>query len=398
MRASHALPLGYGELVKALREGLTQEPDRPVPVFPFAYDWRLDVFDSARRLGDFIREVLDRCRLLPHYPATLAEVDLVGHSMGGLVISACLARGYHVENGKPLVRRVATLGTPYHGAVDALEKVTVGASEMFGGGRDAERHMARLMPSIYQHIASYPKAFVDRANGDDETPLNVFDPLNWQHSVFGALAAHLRVHSRDPQYQDPAKAAQQAFRQLSLWLQRGEELLSTVNSVDPRATLLDAAGPGKHPGWLVLVGLDEPTRWKGYLTLKKGERIFGFEKDDDGFEPAGHGDPATAPALVERRSRLGDGTVPIRSSIPDWADREAVVGLARRDFGTLENWPLRGFPTLHAVLPWLNQAHRWITAFLLDKKAGKREILARPVHDVARPRWRPPVDGARLKP
>lgn len=395
VRPSHILPIGYRELIEALRDGLSPSKDKPVPVFGFAYDWREDIFVTARRLGDFIREVIGRTRLLAHYPRTLAEVDLVGHSTGGMVIAACLSRGHHVENGVPLVRRVATLATAYHGAVDALEKVTAGESELFGNGRDAERHMARLMPAIYQHIPSYKDAFIDRINGN--VAVDVFDPVNWQSSVFGELAEHLRLFSRDPQFTDPAKRTQQAFRTLTAWLKQGEALLKALNTVDPKAALLDNAGAGRHPGWLVIVGQDERTRWQGFLTMKNGERIFGFEKEQDGFDPAGHDDPATVETLVRFRSRLGDGTVPILSAVPDWADRERVVTLARRDFGTLENWPLRGFPTFHSVLPWLNQAHRWIISFLLDKQAGKREIVGRPLYDVTRPAWQSPVTGAVIK-
>jgi pimeloyl-ACP methyl ester carboxylesterase len=390
VQVSHLVPIGYQELIKALRSELSPAEDRPVPVYGFAYDWRDGIFASAERLGGFIREVIARTRLLKHYPRDLAEVDLVGHSMGGLVIAACLARGHHLEQGTPLVRRVATIATPYHGAVDALEKLAVGESEIFGEGRDAERHFARLTPSVYQHVPEFPQAFLD----ESDRPISAFDPLNWQHSIFGTLAEHLRLYSRDPQFQDAAKRAQAAFATLSAWLAEGKKVQAAVNELDPKAALLDNAGAGRHPGWLVLTGLDDPTKYQAALRVVGGERVFEFRQEKSGYDPDGDDDPAVVPALVEARSRLGDGTVAIRGAIPDWADRERVICMARRDFGKLENFPLKGFASLHAILPWLNLVHRWIIAFFKDKQAGKAKISGRPLFDIARPDWRSPVLGA----
>jgi pimeloyl-ACP methyl ester carboxylesterase len=393
VRASHHVPIGYGELIKALRTELCPSEDRPVPVYPFSFDWRDGIFASAERLGEFIREIIGRTRLLKHYPTDLAEVDLVGHSMGGMVISACLARGHHMEKGRPLVRQVATIATPYHGAVDALEKLAVGESEIFGEGRDAERHFARLTPSVYQHVPEFPEALLDEA----DRPVSAFDPLNWQHSIFGTLAEHLRIYSRDPQFQDPAKRAQAAFATLSAWLAEGKKVQAAVNGLDPKAVLLDNTGPGRHPGWLVLTGVDEPTKYQAALRVANGERVFEFRQEKDGYDPDGDDDPAVVRPLVDTRSRLGDGTVAIRGAIPDWADRDRVVAMARRDFGKLENLPLKGFASLHAILPWLNLVHRWIIAFFKDKDAGKAKITARPLFDVAQPAWQSPVVGAALK-
>jgi hypothetical protein len=395
VRPSHLVPIGYAELVEALRSDLAPAPDREVPVYPFAYDWRDDVFTIAPRLGAFIHEVIGRTRLLPHYASDLAEVDLVGHSMGGVVISACLAEGYHRDlRGRPQVRRVATLGTAYQGAVDALEKLTVGESELMGGNRDAERHMARLTPAVYQHVPAFKDALLDESG---TTSLDAFDPRSFQHSVFSALAEHLRLFSRNPDFANPAVRAQGAFAQLTRWLEQGRKLMRTIGNLDPKEVLLDKEGPGAHPGWLLLVGLDEPTRYQAQLGVAAGERVFHFKKQSRGFEP-GAGDPADSAETRALRNTLGDGTVPVRGAVPAWADRERVVGLARRDFGSFENLLLRGFTSLHSVLPWLNLVHRWVVAFLKDKQAGKADVWGRPLPDVRRPDWKSPVGGARLKP
>src|SRR5262249_24018613 len=137
--------------------------------------------------------------------------------------------------------------------------------------------------------------------------------------------------------------------------------------------------------------------YQAFLKVVAGERVFDFKEEEDGFDPESDADPAESPALAELRSRLGDGTVAIRGAVPDWADRERVVCLARRDFGAFENFPLEGFASLHAVLPWLNLVHRWIIAFFKNKDAGKAKIWGRPLFDVRRSAWSSPVAGAAVK-
>ena len=82
----------YNDLIRALRHELSQRADRPTPVFAFPYDWRMDLRDTAAKLGAFVDEVIERTKLLRHYgTANRLKVDLVGHSMGGLVITEYLS-------------------------------------------------------------------------------------------------------------------------------------------------------------------------------------------------------------------------------------------------------------------------------------------------------------------
>lgn len=88
----------YGSLIEELKEGLTESLDEPVPVFTFGYDWRQPLDDIERRFEAFVQEVLDRTSLLRHYHddtegfGKQKKVNLVGHSMGGLIITEYLQR------------------------------------------------------------------------------------------------------------------------------------------------------------------------------------------------------------------------------------------------------------------------------------------------------------------
>jgi pimeloyl-ACP methyl ester carboxylesterase len=81
-------------------------------VIPFSYDWRQDIRVSAKEL----------CAQIAASPA--ARVDLVVHSMGGLVALHCL------KQGAPKVRRVVFAGTPFRGAAEILKDLARGAKEV----------------------------------------------------------------------------------------------------------------------------------------------------------------------------------------------------------------------------------------------------------------------------
>jgi pimeloyl-ACP methyl ester carboxylesterase len=92
MNRANFLPLAY----RLAREGLG-------PIFGFEY-WTLGrVAAGARQLGWFVDEV--------RHATGAAEVDLVGHSMGGVV-----ARYYvTLAGGDGIVKHLITLGSPHAG-------------------------------------------------------------------------------------------------------------------------------------------------------------------------------------------------------------------------------------------------------------------------------------------
>jgi pimeloyl-ACP methyl ester carboxylesterase len=119
----------YNDLIKALRHELTVQADKPTPVFAFPYDWRNDIRHTGKLLGEFVQEVIARTKLLKHYAkARNLRVDLVGHSMGGLIICEYLS----AARSKAQVERVVTIGAPFKGSVEAIVKIATGKD---GDGR-----------------------------------------------------------------------------------------------------------------------------------------------------------------------------------------------------------------------------------------------------------------------
>jgi Lecithin:cholesterol acyltransferase len=150
LHRAHALPglhknIGYGPLVRALRERLEAE------VVEFPYDWRRDNRASAHALRRLVHERLPAWREASG--ATDAGVVLVAHSMGGLV-----SRHYlECLGGYEHCRALVTFGTPFRGSPHALEFLANGYKKLFLDLSAA----VRSFPSVHQLLPRYPMLDVD---------------------------------------------------------------------------------------------------------------------------------------------------------------------------------------------------------------------------------------------
>jgi pimeloyl-ACP methyl ester carboxylesterase len=104
------------------------------PFYPFAYDWRRSNLENLRRLSAFVNEVRTR--------HAGAQVDMVGHSMGGMLTYAYL--GEHPE----AVRRAAIVGSPLRGGIGFLADLHEGES--------VGRNRALLSPEV---LATFPSVY-----------------------------------------------------------------------------------------------------------------------------------------------------------------------------------------------------------------------------------------------
>jgi pimeloyl-ACP methyl ester carboxylesterase len=129
--------------------------------FIFVYDWRLSNVTSAKKLEEFLE-------LVELFHPDLEKVDIVAHSMGGLV-----ARRF-IMNHPEKVDKLITLGAPFLGAPKSI--LTLETGQFLDSGiqhaviisKKSMRNLAKFFPGAHQLIpfSKYfelePDAFVEQ--------------------------------------------------------------------------------------------------------------------------------------------------------------------------------------------------------------------------------------------
>jgi pimeloyl-ACP methyl ester carboxylesterase len=227
-------------------------------LYVFAYDWRQDNVESARKLHALI-EAIRR-----DYADPALRVDLVAHSMGGLVARYYLRFGTRdaldgtpqqvTMDGSAGVRKLVLLGTPNLGAASSLHAFISG--EPVGLRRIAPRTLAS-MPSGFQ-LFPHPLAFwligPDGATRDEE----LFDVATWKRHGWSIFA---------PDAPPPGEVEQRAFAH---YLERGRRMawmLSVAEPVSPIRYVLFGGDCHLTPARLLV----EPVRGRDLTRLEPAQ-------------------------------------------------------------------------------------------------------------------------------
>jgi len=371
VRAGQLFPL-YDDLIRALRHELSARADKPTPVFAFPYDWRMDVQATAEKLGAFIDEAIARTKLLRHYAdADDLQVDLVGHSMGGLVICEYLSQ----SGRRSSVGKIVTIGTPFLGSVEAIVKIATGMSLLTGPEpKEREREAARVTPALYQLFPSYPGA----TTGPTGTDVDVFDCENMQSSIVDSLTEFVRLYSVSTRSEDRQDRAIEILEEM---LQRARRHRRNVENLK-----LSDAGV-RQSEWLAVVGVGEKTRVQ--LTIQKSRHGPWFVIDEDQF--------VNELSADNRNShRTGDGTVPLAGALPPFLSSTRLVCVTEDDLGVLElrDRLLVDVGGFHGLLPRINVVQRLVTRHLQPAYRGR--VWGRRVPGSKS--WKPPIDGLEERP
>lgn len=162
--------------------------------FQFAYDWRRDIVESAQALDRFLRdEVLPAARREGREGPL--QVDVVAHSMGGLVLRWYLRYGAQdlpedgslpepTWAGAELIDQAVLVGTPNLGSVGALERLLEGAGlgPLFA---DYPAAQVATFPSLYQLLPRADSGRVVDSQGDPMTDL--LEVSTWAQNGWGLL-------------------------------------------------------------------------------------------------------------------------------------------------------------------------------------------------------------------
>lgn len=219
----------YGKIVRTLADvgeyklsQVGQKADRTRKnYYVFFYDWRQDNVITARKLADFI----DQIRI--DYDDPDLKVDIVAHSMGGLIARYYIRYGredvldrndfpVNMYGGKR-VRRVILLGTPNLGSVKILNLFITGVQ--LGTREKIHTETLATMPSLFQ---LFPHPLNDWIITADGKPLDrdLFDVEIWrrfQWSIFDpAVRERIRSGFTNPQAADEYIKVLEAFFEKSL--------------------------------------------------------------------------------------------------------------------------------------------------------------------------------------
>ena len=365
--------VAYQELIEELRYNLAKKQDEPVPVFPFGYDWRMPLEDTEVQLANFVQEVIDRTKLLKHYHKAKYQdnpkVNLVGHSMGGLVIT-----GYLEKYGKNApVHKVATLATPFQGAFEAVIKVATGTANLgVTPPSSREREAARLTPALYHLIPGFTNGIQVTA---PSLPNSLFEPGLWQPSVIDSIAEFIRTRGL-PSKKNKKKEAMDLFSEM---LGQAKAHRERINGFK----LSDAGMSSKS--WLAVVGVDTKTRVRLRIT-KSGNKPYFDLKGSDRANEWKHSSP-------QQKRFTGDGTVPYEGAVPKFLEEKNLVLVTPEDYGywELQDRVLTTAAGFHGILPNMNMLHRLIVRFFNDVPDRRKNTWGRPAPGINKKTWEPPL-------
>lgn len=366
VRSGQIYEIAYRELIEELRHNLTAREDHPVPVFPFGYDWRMPLAVVEDELGLFVEEVIERTLLMKHYYEDVEfrenpKVNLVGHSMGGLVIAGYLER----VGGPAQIGKVVSLASPFRGSLEAALKIATGMADLgTGAASSREREAARLTPSLYQMLPSFDGAV--RTQGD--VPGDLLKPDSWQPGVVRTLTEFVSVHGRDRD--NPREQAERLFSALLAQAVEHRDRLEGFSPSD--------VGLGDSD-WLCVVGIGSRTRM-----------FIGSKRDESGnvaFE-------INSKQRLDKDSDTGDGTVPLPGALPAFVPENKVVCVSPDDYGywELQDKIMTAAGGFHGILPNMNMLHRMIVRFFTGAGNPHGNTWGRALPGVEKADWDPPLD------
>jgi pimeloyl-ACP methyl ester carboxylesterase len=365
----------YKELVEELRFNLRAKEDEPVPVFVFGYDWRQPLETIEDELAGFVDEVIRRTALLRHYfragYADSPKVNLVGHSMGGLVIAGYFGR----YGGTHKVGKVATLGSPFQGSFETVVKITTGTSNLGTTPPSSrEREAARMTPALYYLVPSFAAGLKIDA-GLPQT--NLFDQQLWQPSIIDTIAEYIRLYGRDP--------AKSLAQRREMARQLFSAMLAAAQTHRARLDGLNLAGAGLSAteDWLAVIGVNATTRVRLRITRNGASPEFAFDPADraDDWKPGGDSHVT------------GDGTVPFEGAIPKFLPYEVLVCVTPDDF---DYWEVPDKLTLkvagfHGMLPTIDMVQRMVVRHFTGRADARKNTWGLPAPGVTTANWKPPL-------
>ncbi len=166
--------------------------------FQLPYDWRRDISEESARLHTMVLHARETAAaaegIAPANALTLGpRVDVVAHSMGGLLLRYYLRYGPQplpadgslpelTWEGARHVEQAIMIGTPSGGSWEVLERLLEGLSAR-PIGPDYSEMILGTFPALYQLLPRTRSGWL-REQGTGE-PIDIFDPTVWKKYDWG---------------------------------------------------------------------------------------------------------------------------------------------------------------------------------------------------------------------
>jgi pimeloyl-ACP methyl ester carboxylesterase len=378
VRPDGVFEIAYKELIQELRYNLCTNEDEAVPVFPFAYDWRLPLEIIEQQFSAFVDEVIDRTMLIRHYATEgydrNGKVNLIGHSMGGLIIA-----GYLDKKGvNAPVSKVVTLATPFHGSFEAVIKIATGTSNLSADSpQSREREAARLTSSLY-HLLPDIRNAVEVGDPKLPKPASLFNPALWQKSIVNSVLAYVQKRMAAMEQDQEQVMAQELFAK---FLEAAHAYRDRIDKFQLTQTNL------KPQDWLCVVGVNSETRVRMRITLTNDSPLF---------------DLSSKYRLNQWRMRdktqtdwrlTGDGTVPFEAALPNFLSLENIVCVTPQDYGywEIQDTLAARVAGFHAIICNMDMLHRMIVRHFTGRPDVGGNTWGYPAPGVTAKKWKPPL-------
>lgn len=311
----------YGKLIETLEtkgsfiktKAGTPIRDKKRRFYVFVYDWRQDNVLSAQKLSQLIKQIRS------DYNNPRLKVDIVAHSMGGLIARYYIRYGekdvldsneFPVSNaGAGSVRKVILVGTPNLGSIDALNNIIHGLPIYFG---NIHTEVLISMPSAYQLLPHPLNSWIVTSEGK-ELNRDLFDVEVWrrfQWSIFNPKVRH-RIRSQFSNELQANRYIERLEAYFEKYLTRGRRFvwsLTVTPPYKPADYILMGGNCNNTPARILVEEVDGESKVRMYPSEVENQKL-GIDYEKLLLEP---GDGTVTKASLLAKTVL-DPTIP-RSS------------------------------------------------------------------------------------
>jgi pimeloyl-ACP methyl ester carboxylesterase len=164
------------------------------PVYTFTYDWRRDNNETSKLFEKFLDAINGGKK---------NSVDVIAHSMGGLLTLSVLNRRFDI------FKRLIFAGVPFEGGIGFLEDMHAGSSTGINS-KIASPEVIFTFPSVYTLFSESGQGVLDKSG--KEIAVDFYSPETWYSNHLGVFSLPHRDLEKDKSFLVQALHRAKEFR------------------------------------------------------------------------------------------------------------------------------------------------------------------------------------------